>query len=271
MRQSQNQVESLAAERIDSNRSQIALVADELVPLEDLYKRGLTTRGAIFTLRRSRASSEGNISRIEADSAAAANAAIEAGRRLGQIDRDLRSRIATEIRDAEADRSELAERRRDALAQVAATEVKASVAGYVQHLDIHTIGGVVAAGQTMMTIVPADAQLATELMVPPTEIDQLRIGAPAHIRIRAGNQRLAPVLAGHVSSIDRDISRDERSGQSFYRVGVDLQSAAGKDIGGVKAVAGMPVQGFVVTESRTPIEYLLAPLAEQMVHAWRER
>ncbi len=249
---------------------ELGLVREELVAVRSLHEQGLVTLPRLTGLSRAEAAAEGALAQIDAQAATLAASVAEAEARLAQIDREAEAGIAREIREAEAEEAELLERRRALVAEIAATTVRAPVAGHVHQLAVHTVGGVVAPGQVMLSVVPEDARLAAEVMIPPAEIDRVAAGAPVHLRLMAGVQRLAPVLEATVSRVDRDAVTDAGSGESFYRLQAELPAdAAGA--AGVVLVAGMPVQGFVVTEARAPAEWLLAPLLDQVAHAWRER
>ena len=162
--------------------------------------------------------------------------------------------------------AELEERRMALAAELDATTVGAPAGGHVHELAVHTVGGVVAPGQVMARIVPDGAALVAELAIQPTQIDRIDPDAPVNLRLLAGRQRLAPVVEGKILQIGRDAVADEVTGQPFYRLRVALQGDPGMDL-----TPGMPVQGFVLAGAQAPAEWLLAPLAEQIAYAWRER
>jgi HlyD family secretion protein len=268
--QLQKQVAGLQAEKA-ATQVQRDLFNPELDSLQSLFDRGLTTQARLMALKRAAANADGDIAKLDAQIAGLARNIAEDEQRLLQVDRDFRAKVAGDIRDAEAQQGELTERRRDAAEQLAATEIRAPVTGYVHQLTVHTIGGVVAPGATMLSVVPANASLAADLMIEPTEIDQVSLGARTHLRILAGNQRLATVLPGAVTLVDHDATVNEHSGKSYYRIRVELPVEAQQQIADLRLVPGMPVQGFIVTGERSPAAFLLAPLTEQITHAWRER
>ena len=89
----------------------------------------------------------------------------------------------------------------------------------VHQLDVHTVGGVVSAGQQIMLIVPAADRLIVEAKVQPQDIDQVRIGQPAVMRFtnfqqphHAGAQRRG------IAWFRRDVTQDQRTGASYYTV-----------------------------------------------------
>ncbi len=246
------------------------LLRAELAGLETLAAKGLVTASRIYTLRRGVADAEGVLAQIAAQLAALEAQIAEATTRHDQVARDARSEAAASLREAQATLAELTGRRTALVAEREATEIRAPVAGYVHQLAVHTDGGVIAPGAVMAKIVPQDAVLVAELVIPPSEIDRIHPGAPVQLRLQAGNQRLASVIEGEVADLGRDAVTDPDTGISHYRLRARLPQGAAK-AAGVTLVDGMPVQGFVSTGSHSPAEWLLSPLTEQIVHAWRER
>ena len=117
---------------------------------------------------------------------------------------------------------------------------------------------------------PEDA-LQIEARVNPPDIDQLALGQPAQIKIHAFNQRTTPELKGHVSRISADTSRDQQTGVTFYTIRVTVEPGELARLGANRISAGMQADVFVKTEDRTPLEYIVKPLKDQIAKAFRER
>src|SRR4029077_12973971 len=97
-------------------------------------------------------------------------------------------------------------------------DIRAPQSGMVHQLDVHTVGGVVSAGQLIMLIVPAADKLIVEAKVQPQDIDQVRVGQPAVMRFTAFNSRTTPELNGEVVVLSGDVTQDQRPGASYYTV-----------------------------------------------------
>jgi HlyD family secretion protein len=91
------------------------------------------------------------------------------------------------------------------------------------------------------------------------------------VRIMAGNQRTTPEVGGVLNRISADLTKDEKANQSYYLVRVALLQDEMRRLGDLKVVLGMPAEAFIQTHERTPLEYLLKPLREQIARAFRER
>ena len=122
-----------------------------------------------------------------------------------------------------------------------------------------------------MLIVPEDDELLIEARVSPQEIDRVDVGQEALVRFSALNQRTTPEVVGNVIRIGADVSLDERRNESFYSVRIRVPDAELTRLSGAKLVAGMPVETFIQTESRTVMSYFVKPLQDQITKAFRGR
>jgi HlyD family secretion protein len=140
----------------------------------------------------------------------------------------------------------------------------------VHQLAVHTVGGVVQPGEPMMLLIPDDEDLAIEVKVPPQEIDHLHVGQQASLRFSAFNQHTTPEIEGEVSLVAGDLTSDQRTGASYYVVRISVPKNQMDRLGGVKLVAGMPVEAFIKTGYRSVLSYLVKPMRDQMAKAFRQ-
>ena len=143
--------------------------------------------------------------------------------------------------------------------------------GRVFQRNVHTIGGVIQAGEALMLIVPDADALSIEAKVQPQQIDQLHVGQRAVLRFAAFNQRTTPELDGVVTHIAADVTQDDKRNEAFYSVRLRLADGELARLDGLKLVAGMPVEAFIQTDARTVLSYLVKPLHDQIIRAFRER
>jgi HlyD family secretion protein len=147
----------------------------------------------------------------------------------------------------------------------------------VYQLQAHTIGGVIGKGDTIMQIAPRADALIVEAKVTPQDIDQVPVGAAVHVRIGAGNRRTQPDLAGRVTVVSPDLTRDPVTAsagapsQPYYMARVALSEADLRAVADLQLVPGMPAEVYIRTGDRTPLDYLLKPLHEQIARTFRER
>jgi HlyD family secretion protein len=140
----------------------------------------------------------------------------------------------------------------------------------VHELTAHTVGGVITPAETIMQIVPVGDELAIDVRIQPKDIDQVRVGQLAFLRLTAFNQRTTPQMEGEVSRVAADLTLDERTGMSYYSVRIFLRSDETDKLGGLVLVPGMPAEVLIQTGDRTVLSYLMKPLRDQLERAFRE-
>jgi HlyD family secretion protein len=255
----------------DSKKRENELIQRELGGVRELWEKKLVPISRVTGLEREAERLNGEGSQLIASAAQAKGKKIETGLQIIQVDQDMRSDVAKDLREIEAKTSELVERRVAAEDQLKRIDIRAPQNGTVHQLSVHTVGGVVTPSEVLMMIVPDGDALNVEIKVPPSEIDQLRVGQTAALRMSAFNQRTTPEINGVVSRVSADIEQDQKTGATYYVARIALLEAEIARLGGVRLVPGMPVEAFVQTDSRTVASYLVKPLKDQIMKAFRER
>jgi HlyD family secretion protein len=213
---------------------------------------------------------EGERGSLIASQAQAKGKITETELQIIQVDQDLRSDVARELGDVRGKIAELTERKVAAEDQLKRIDIRAPQDGTVHQLAVHTVGGVVPAGDALMLIVPRADALDVEARVAPQDIDQLHVGQRAVLRFSAFDQRTTPEIDGTLSLISADVTHDERTGASFYTVRITVSKEELGRLGKLKLVPGMPVEAFLQTNPRTVLSYLTKPLRDQVTKAFRE-
>ena len=269
------EIGGLAAQQ-QSKDNEIRYVGEELAGVVQLYNKNLVTVTRYVQLQRDQARLTGERGQLIADMARSRGKITETELQILQLDQDFRTEVLKDLRETEAKISELQERANAATDELKHTDIRAPQAGIVYQLQIHTIGGVIAKGDTVMQIVPRADTLIVEAKVSPQDIDQVAVGALVRVRIGAGNRRTTPDLEGKVTVVSPDLTRDPTTSpagtqnQPSYlaRVALAKKSGTADDL---QLVAGMPAEVYIRTQDRTPLQYLLKPLHEQVAHVFRER
>jgi HlyD family secretion protein len=258
-------------EQIKAKDEQLVLIGQELTGVQELVDRQLTPFSRVAALKRDQAALRGERGQFQSSIAAAKGRIAEGELQIIQIDHTKRSEASRELGEIRANLSELAERRTAAEDQLARIDIRAPQAGTVHQLDIHTVGGVVRPGETIMEIVPQNDRLIVEANLSPQEINDVHVGQLTDLRFSAANSRITPEIQGEVLHVSADVSQETRTGASYYsiRIGVSPDQLARIDT--VKPVPGMPVEVFLKTRDRSAFAYLIEPLAEQMSRSFREK
>jgi HlyD family secretion protein len=148
--------------------------------------------------------------------------------------------------------------------------VAAPIAGDVYQVAVHTIGGVIGAGETLMLIVPQADELVLQAEVPPKDIDDIAVGQLAQVRFPAFGARMTPNIAAEVTQVSADTSRFNDDLPPFYAVRLQIPAKELEKLKEHKLKPGMPAEAFIQTGARSPLSYLLKPLSDQIAHAFRE-
>jgi len=254
-----------------AKESEIKFIAEELAGVAKLYKDNLVTIVRYNQLQRDSAKLHGERGQFVAEMAKARGKISEINLQIIQLDQDFRTEVLKELREAQGKIAELKERVIAAEDQLKRVDIRAPQSGVVHQLAVHTVGGVISNGETLMLVVPKADALIIEAKVATQDIDQVSPGANAVVRIMAGNQRTTPEVNGVVTHVSADQSKDEKTNQIYYTVRVALSEQEVRRLGDLKLIPGMPTEVFIQTGERTPLQYLLKPLREQISRTFRER
>jgi HlyD family secretion protein len=268
--QLQEEIRGLHAQQ-SAKTEQITLIKRELGGVQDLYAKNLVPLTRLTQLERESASLDGERGQLTASTAQAKGKIAEIELQIIQIDQELSSDVAKESREIDAKIGEFVERKIAAEDQLKRIDIRAPQDGTVFQLNVHTVGGVIKAGDPIMLIVPDDDKLEVEARVNPQEIEQVQLGQVAVLRFSSFNMRTTPEINGTVARISADTSTDQRTGQNYYTIRISLPPQEIARLGEVKLLPGMPVEAFVQTGDRTVISYLMKPLRDQLARAFKEK
>ena len=257
--------------RLAAKHDEIGLVGAEREKLLGLFEKKIVDYSRVYSAQRDWARILGERGEIEAGIARARARTSEIRVQLIAIDQNASTEAQRDLRTVDARISELLERKLAIEDRLARTEIRAPVSGYVNELFVYTVGGVITPAAKLATIVPKNAELKFEARITPIDIDQVREGQQARIRLTAFNRTTTPELKGRVAMVSPASTRDPATGQEYYIATVQLDDDALPHLKGIRLVPGMPAEVFVSTQERTAISYLMKPFIDQMNRAFRER
>jgi HlyD family secretion protein len=270
IKQLQEQISGLVAQQ-DAKSKEISFVDQELSGVRELWQKNLVQLNRLTSLERDEARVEGERGQLVASAAEAKGRIAEIQLQILNIDQESSSDVAKELRETDSKIGEAVERKVTAEDQLKRIDIRAPQDGVVFQSTANTVGGVIAAGDPIMMIVPESDKLSVEVKVEPKDIDQVAIGQPVVLRFSAFNQRTTPELNGNVTRIGADTSNDQRTGQSYYLVRIGIAPGELDRLGPVKLTPGMPVESFIQTGERTLVSYLVKPLHDQLMRSMREK
>ena len=269
VRQTQAEINSLQAQRSAAQR-QANLIKPELEGLRSLRERELVTVNRLNQIERTAVDLQGAVASYGAQ-IAQARARIAEIRQSGiQLTQDARTQAGLELVEVQARLNDSKVRSASASDAYNRSLVRAPYNGVVEKMAYTTVGGVVPPLETIMEIVPTQDALTVQAKVSPYDIDQLTIGQPTTLRFSAFNAQTTPQINGKLGHISSERVNDERTGQSWYKVQVEVDEKEMKRLGDLKLVPGMPVEVFIQTRERSLLSYITKPLRDQFSRAFRE-
>jgi HlyD family secretion protein len=262
------EIRGLKAQR-ESKEKEIKLIIREKEGVHDLWKQKLVPLTKLTQIERDETRLEGEAGQLIAQTAQVGGKISETELQIIQIDRDLSSEVAKETREIDGKIGEFVERKVTAEDQLKRIEIRAPLDGTVFQSNVHTVGGVITAGDAMMMVVPEADSLTVEAKVNPQDIDQAREGQSSLLRFSAFNQQTTPEIYGKVTRISADATTDQRTGMTYYTVRISMPAEEVVKLGDVRIVPGMPDEAFIQTGDRTMISYLTKPLRDQVMRMFR--
>jgi HlyD family secretion protein len=258
-------------DQLTAKKEESEIITRELAGVQQLWDQRLVSINRLTALQRDAAGLLGERGQLTASIAQTKGKISETQLKILQIDEDFRSNVAKELADVRAKYADAVEKQVTARDATEKLELRAPQAGIVHDLTIHTAGGVITPGETIMKIVPDHDTLIVETHVQPQDIDQIKLGQPAVLRFTNFNQRTTPEIEGEVSRIGADISQDDKASAGYFVVRIAIAPEQMKKLGDTRLIPGMPVEVFIRTTDRTLLSYLVKPLADQMHRAFREK
>lgn len=250
---------------------QIALIAEQLTAQEALQARGLTPLASVIVLRREHARLTGHLGELRA-AEAAANERIT-GLNLDALHQTetRREEIIAQLNTVSSDLSRLTGAREVVLQDLDKLAIRAPMSGIVHRLAVQHQGAVIRSGETLLHIVPQNRPMTAIAQVTPKAVDQVHVGQSARLRLTGYNRPETPELTGRVVHVSPDAITGQNGGQSHYNITVQLPAAAPQELGpDMSLLPGMPVEVFVIQAPRSAMSYLVKPLTDYFVRAWRE-
>ena len=243
---------------------------EELAVNQQLLKQGFVQKTRLMSLERAVADYEARWEEHRAELAKTRQRSSELELRvLAQRNAYVQS-ATDELKEISTRLFDLEERLRPSKDASDRQRIAAPIAGEVVGLRVFSPGAVVGPREVLMEIVPEDKTLIVEARIRPEDINHVRAGSQAEVRLTAYQTRTTPLVAGNVNYVSADRMVDPQSGAPYYVVNVDVSAGALVDAGNLRMQAGMPAEVYIRTDSRTAFDYMLAPVTAYLRRGMRE-
>jgi HlyD family type I secretion membrane fusion protein len=250
---------------------QATLVDEEMEKLRSLFGKGFVDQSRLRALQIEKVRIVGERGDTASEIAGTKTAIAEKRQEILQVRYGFQQTVADELREAQAATLDLKERLDAASHVVDHIDIRAPVDGIVVSLAVFSEGEVVRPGDVVLELVPLDEALTIEAKVRLMDIDNLVIGQQADVRFTAFDSRNTPVLQGHVDYISADALEDQRTGQGYFKIKVNIATEELEELGEQVLLPGMPADVIIKTGERTVLQYVFKPISNALAKAWTEQ
>ncbi|MEI2298465.1 HlyD family type I secretion periplasmic adaptor subunit [Ensifer sp. MJa1] len=259
-------------EQLKSVREQRQLLQEEYEGKKTLLAKDLIRKTEIKTIQRAIADAEGQIGRLMSEVSETGSQILKQEQQVNQTEESYREAAQDDLQKAEAELDTVREQLRGATNVLRRATINAPVTGTVIRMHYHTSGGVIESGKPIMEILPADVPLIIEAQVLRTEIDNIKVGEKATVRLTALNQRTTPVLNGQVFYVSADALpvQTQEGTREVYVARVSLPTSELARVPNLAVTPGMPAEILIQTAERTFFDYLTKPIRDSMARAFME-
>jgi HlyD family type I secretion membrane fusion protein len=282
-RQALNEQSSLVQGQIQQALAQVAalesqiaatgvsgkLSEEELAINQSLASQGFVNRTRLIGLQRTAADYQGRLGEQRGELAAARQRIAELRARIAQLRIAYQTQATDEAKEASDRVREIEERLRPSKDQVERQVVRAPVDGDVMSLRVAGPGAAIAPREALLDVVPRHEKLVVEARIDPHDIEHVRVGGAAEVRLVTADARELPPLPATVSFVSADRVTQPETGRAWFDVTVDVDARALQQRH-VRLQAGMPAELYVTTGERTLLAYLMKPLRAFSQRAMRE-
>ncbi|WP_421854317.1 HlyD family type I secretion periplasmic adaptor subunit [Oricola sp.] len=252
---------------------QLEYVAEEMEAKNELLRKGHLKKPEILALQRAQAKLEGEAGRLRAEIGDAKEQIARTERLIAHEKKVYVQEAVDQLQGVEGELQDVRQRIRSAQNVLDRVDIIAPVKGVVVALRYHTSGGVIEPGKDILELLPIGDELIIEAEVRPQDIENVKKGQEAVVRLSALSQRVTPMIPGEVIYVSADTLADERRGalsrEDVYVARIRLDSAMAGELN-FHPTPGMPTEVYIRTGERTFLTYLLQPVVNSMSRAFRE-
>jgi HlyD family secretion protein len=262
---------SSAEQQQRATQQQLDLIEREVEVKQTLLSKGLTRLSEVLQLQRSEAALYGTLGDL-AGQMQRARATIAECRSSMKQTRDQRLQdVSDNRREALSKLNEAEDSLRAAQDVAVRRDIVAPEDGTILGMRVFNVGAVVKPGDTVMELVPSHDRLVAAVNLSPNDIDVVYPGLEARVRLPAFKQRLVPFVGGRVIFVASDVTTDEKTKTSYYKMQILLDRDQLDHLPNVHLTPGMPVEAMVQLGERSFFRYITQPIRDSFHRAFREQ
>lgn len=259
----------------DASIRQLELLKDEYAAKKVLLDKGVARANEVKALLRAIADAEGQIGRLEAEIAETQTQRTKGEQEVLRAKSAYREDALERLQSIQGERDMVREQLREASNILERATINAPVSGTVVRIHYHTNGGVIESGKAILEILPAGVPLIIEAQILRNDIDSVKLGQKATIRLSALNQRTTPVISGDVFYVSADALQQSSNGSTaphdVYLARINIAPSELARVHGFTPTPGMPAEVMIQTNERTFFNYIAKPVTDSMSRAFSEQ
>jgi adhesin transport system membrane fusion protein len=262
-------------EKIILLKKQLVLAQQQADIIRKLYEKGLNSKlkhlnaeRDVLNLKDEESGTQEQIPRLKAEM----DQSIE---KLKKVKTDFENKSRKELQEAQIKLSELESNKTIYADRLQRQDIVSPVDGIVKEIAIKTLGGVIQAGQTIMSVVPFGDRLISEIKIAPKDIGFVKENSPVTLKIGAYDFTIYGSLQGIVSYVSADTIQEKTEGgpdKTYFKIKVtsDHNYIEWNDQK-LPLTPGMPVDADIHIGRRTVMSYILKPILKTFSSAMTER
>ena len=263
------EIEALELER-QTSEAQLVFVAKEVAGLRTLLAKQLIQLSRVTTMERDELGLKGSIARIAVSIAKAEQRIVETKLQVAQLRQEYQQEAAKQLPDLRRTISDLRQQIVLAEDEIARIDIRSPIDGQVQELKVFTVGGVVRAGEPVLSVVPKGDKLVVKAKVSPIDADRVHPGMQAEVKFSSFKMAVLKLSMGVVKAIGSDRQVDEANPEGFFAAEIELDKDTVPAEVENRLMAGLPVDIVIPTGQRTALDYFLTPIHDALFRSMRE-
>ncbi|MBI6548923.1 HlyD family type I secretion periplasmic adaptor subunit [Xenorhabdus lircayensis] len=256
------QIKGLREAMMNKQQQQTSL-KEQVTNLRPLTEEGYFPRNRYLELLRSQSELSGSMAEMTGRIGQLEKQRQETRQRVIQRQADYQREVRSQLADVQVLANELRNKLETAQFDLSHTSIIAPVDGSVVGLTVFTQGGVVASGEKLMEILPAQSTLEVEARLMVHLIDKVSVEQDVDLMFTAFNQNRTPKVTGKVAVVSADRLVDGVTREPYYQMRLRVTPEGMEKLAGLNIKPGMPVEVFVKTGSRSLLSYLFKPLIDR--------
>jgi len=254
-------------------RSRLSLLEADITGLKTLVSKNLASKSQLREMQRTKNQLMGEIYSREGDISRLHEVYAETEHKILLIDSEYVQKVVSDFSKQHGQQIRLQAEHMSIVDKLSRIEIKAPVNGKVKGMDVTTIGEILKPGQEIMQIVPTGQDFVIHAQILPMEIDVLKIGQTAEIRLSVFDvTKKLPTLYSTLRDISNDVYQASPDQPAYYKASltVDAGSMTLLQEHNQVIISGMPVEVIIQTGKRTVLDYFLKPFNDMLARAFNE-